>query len=106
LYVLEVNHLIGKAFPLDQIPEIKRRKLASEGAPFVYCETDRKDAGMGWFADAGNGVFREGNGGFGKLGEDWAKEHLINVEPIVGTKFRDAWDIHPELVRKQHGIIH
>lgn len=61
LYKLNLAHeVFSRAFTLDEVPEIKFTKVASKGARFVYCETDRKDAQMGWYADDGSGVFREG----------------------------------------------
>jgi hypothetical protein len=79
------------AYKLEDLPVPTHKKVASKGARFVYCETDRKDAGMGWFADAGNGNYRAGNCGFGKMGGAWAKEHLTEPVDIVGTRFRNQW---------------
>lgn len=79
------------AYKLEDLPVPTHKKVASKGARFVYCETDRKDAGMGWFADAGSGNYRDGNCGFGKMSSAWAQEHLTEPVEIVGTKFRNQW---------------
>ncbi|MCK9567379.1 hypothetical protein M0R72_00350 [Candidatus Pacearchaeota archaeon] len=36
----------SKAYKLEDLPVADKKKVASKGARFVYCETDRKDAGM------------------------------------------------------------
>jgi hypothetical protein len=89
----------SKAYTLENLPTIGHIKIAYAGSRFIYCETDRKDAGMGWFADDGSGVLREGGGGFGKMGGDWAEEHLTKPTPLENTKFRDCWTSHPEIRR-------
>ena len=99
LYKVVVENLFERSFKLEDIPEQKTKKVAGKGARFVYCETDRKDAGMGWFADAGNGTFREGNCGFDKMSDGWAEKNLTEPTPIEGTKFRDKWGVHPEMVK-------
>lgn len=64
-------------------------KIASKGMKFVYCNTDRKDARMGWYADEGSGLFREGNKGFGKMSSDWALAHLTEPEPYVNDSDKE-----------------
>jgi hypothetical protein len=98
LYKLNLsNDVLSMAFTLDEVPKIKYTKVASKGARFVYCETDRKDAQMGWYADDGSGVFREGILGWGKMSNEWARNNLTEPKPITGTRFRDCWISHPEL---------
>jgi hypothetical protein len=87
-----------RPFTLENAPEVKYKKVASKGLRFIYCTTDRKDAGMGWFADSGEGYLREGNCGFGKMSEGWAKENLTDPLPFEGKKFRDRWDRFPEIM--------
>jgi hypothetical protein len=98
LYSFDIDrNVLYSAFTLDKVPEIKYRKIASKGNRFVYCDTDRKDAKHGWYADNGTGCFREGIGGFGRITDRWVQEHLTEPTPITGTKFRNEWDSHPEL---------
>lgn len=65
--------------------QVRPVKIADKGMKFVYCNTDRKDARMGWYADEGSGLFREGNKGFGKMKDDWAQKHLTEPEPYEPT---------------------
>lgn len=57
----------------------------------MYCETDKKDAAMGWFDDDGSGTFRAGNCGFGKMSDGWAKENLTEPVAVLGTTFTNQW---------------
>ncbi len=71
-----------KADEIDNaINQITHTKIAPKGMKFVWCDTDRKDAAMGWFADAGTGLFVAGNCGFGKMSGTWGHENLTEPEP-------------------------
>ena len=87
LYKIEVpfNYNSLSYFPeeaQDAINEVTAQirpvKIADKGMKFVYCNTDRKDGRMGWYADEGYGLFREGNCGFSKMKAYWAERHLTD----------------------------
>ncbi len=88
LYKLILDGLYDKAWPLEKIPEVKSRKMASAGQRFVYCETDRRDAAHGWYADDGTGMYRAGCCGFGQMRQDWADENLTEPKPLEKQKWR------------------
>ena len=66
---------VNKAFLKHDLYKLDNIKIASKGARFIYWWTDRKDAEIGWYADAGN------------WGNNWAKENLTEPTTIENTKF-------------------
>jgi hypothetical protein len=95
LYKLVVDPVFNRTFTLEDVSQAQRdlqhKKVASKGLRFVYCETDRRDAKHGWYADDKSGRYLEGNCGFGKMSEAWVKQNLTDPVPLEGTKFRDCW---------------
>lgn len=93
--------LTNSAYTTEEIAEamskITYTKIASKGMKFVWCETESDPSGrlipmnMGWFADAGsglfgNGLFVAGNYGFGQMTWEWGKKHLTEPEPYQHTQ--------------------
>lgn len=94
----------------DAIRKITYTKIAPKGMKFVWCDTDRKDAAMGWFADAGTGVFLDGNCGFGKMSGGWGKEHLTEPEPYQRTQKDetqedDFWDTLKQASESMNAVL-
>jgi hypothetical protein len=56
---------------INAINQVTYTKIAPKGMKFVWCDTDLKDAAMGWFADACTCLFVVGNCGFGKMSGAW-----------------------------------
>jgi hypothetical protein len=95
LYKLDIQQEYREsAYALENLPTVGHIKIASKGARFVYCDTDRKDGQMGWYADDGSGYFRVGVHGFGKMGGNWAKDNLTEPTPLENTRFRNPWPSH------------
>lgn len=85
----EISEAIGK---------ISYKKIASKGMKFVWCETEPDPNGrlismnMGWFADAGTGLFVAGNCGFGQMSSEWGKKNLTEPEPFKREPLDDDED--------------
>ena len=92
LYKLDIRQEHREnGYTLENLPTIGHIKIASKGARFVYCETNMRDGMMGWYSDNGSGSYRSGSNGFGKMGDNWAKENLTEPTPLKETRFRDPW---------------
>jgi hypothetical protein len=86
-----------RAYTADEITKVINQityiKIGTKGMKFVWCDTDRKDAAHGWFADAGTGAFMPGNCGFGKMSAGWGNEHLTDPVPYQRLANKDHSDV-------------
>ena len=88
---------LNKPFPLNKPPNVEFKKIASIGARFVYCETDRSDNQHGWYADVKDKrfvyqrlgySFYDGGCGFGIMSGNFVNENLTEPTPLENTKLR------------------
>lgn len=87
LKVVEPQGLTTTTFTGEELAEaiskVTYEKIASKGDKYIWFNTDRKDAGMGWFkCEQEPQCKRYNSHSFYKMPDDWGK-HLTESEPYT-----------------------
>jgi hypothetical protein len=85
LYRVDIRNIISKAFPLEKAPGLNTYIDVKKGTRIVYCQTDRKNAGMGWYYE------NKATQGHFQTRCEWAHDHpeyLTEPKLLENERFR------------------
>jgi hypothetical protein len=82
LYSVKIADHMVKAFPLEKAPGLDYYLVVKKGTRVCYCQTDRKDAAMGWYYE------NIGMQGHFDTRCEFAPKHCTEPKELLGGKFR------------------